>query len=137
MEDENIDIGEYEEEYEEYDGSGGDESSNKDVQIVSYTHSIINNNDGMHKIDLHIAIDINILEYLIGGIRKIKYVDNTCMDITIEPFKTNDIIIKNKGLLGGNLNVKPIFKNITLKDWNKISEKKRDRVINIIKKMYV
>ena len=59
------------------------------------------------------------------------------MDITIEPFKTNDIIIKNKGLLGGNLYVKPIFKNITLKDWNKISEKKRDRVINIIKKMYV
>jgi DnaJ-class molecular chaperone len=127
-----------EEEDEEDEGDEGDEgSSDKDVQIVSYTHSIINNNDGMHKIDLHIAIDINILEYLIGGIRKIKYVDNTCMDITIEPFKTNDIIIKNKGLLGGNLYVKPIFKNITLKDWNKISEKKRDRVINIIKKMYV
>jgi hypothetical protein len=59
------------------------------------------------------------------------------MDIAIEPFKTCDIIIKNKGLLGGNLNVKLIFKNITLKDWKKISEKKRDRVINIIKKMYV
>ena len=58
------------------------------------------------------------------------------MDIAIEPFKTSDIIIKNKGLLGGNLNVKLIFKNITLKDWKKISEKKRDRVINIIKKMY-
>jgi hypothetical protein len=86
---------------------------------------------------LNITLDINILEYLIGGIRKIKYVDNTCMDIAIEPFKTCDIIIKNKGLLGGNLNVKLIFKNITLKDWKKISEKKRDRVINIIKKMYV
>ena len=113
-----------------------DNESDKDVHMVSYTHNIINNNDGIHKIDLYITIDINILEYLIGGIRKIKYVDNTCMDITIEPFKTNDIIIKNKGLLGGNLNVKLIFKNITLKDWKKISEKKRDRVINIIKKMY-
>ena len=113
-----------------------DNESDNDVHMVSYTHNIINNNDGIHKIDLYITIDINILEYLIGGIRKIKYVDNTCMDITIEPFKTNDIIIKNKGLLGGNLNVKLIFKNITLKDWKKISEKKRDRVINIIKKMY-
>ena len=120
-------------------GDSGDSDSecNKDIQTVSYTHSIINSNDEKHKIDLHIEMDINILEYLIGGIRKIKYVDNTCMDIAIEPFKTSDIIIKNKGLLGGNLNVKLIFKNITLKDWKKISEKKRDRVINIIKKMYV
>lgn len=115
------------------EGEGGEGG---DIQTVRYTHSIINSNDGINKIDLHITLDINILEYLIGGIRKIKYVDNTCLDITIEPFKTNDIIIKNKGLLGGNLNVKLIFKNITLKDWKKISEKKRVRVINIIKKMY-
>ena len=115
------------------EGEGGEGG---DIQTVRYTHSIINSNDGINKIDLHITLDINILEYLIGGIRKIKYVDNTCMDIAIEPFKTNDIIIKNKGLLGGNLNVKLIFKNITLKDWKKISEKKRVRVINIIKKMY-
>ena len=137
----NMIIDNYDDEGDE--GNEGDEDigdvdneSDKDVHMVSYTHNIINNNDGIHKIDLYITIDINILEYLIGGIRKIKYVDNTCMDITIEPFKTNDIIIKNKGLLGGNLNVKLIFKNITLKDWKKISEKKRDRVINIIKKMY-
>lgn len=137
----NMIIDNYDDECDE--GDEGDEDigdvdneSDKDVHMVSYTHNIINNNDGIHKIDLYITIDINILEYLIGGIRKIKYVDNTCMDITIEPFKTNDIIIKNKGLLGGNLNVKLIFKNITLKDWKKISEKKRDRVINIIKKMY-
>jgi hypothetical protein len=115
---------------------GGEGSETRDMQTVRYSHSIINSNDGINKIDLNITLDINILEYLIGGIRKIKYVDNTCLDIAIEPFKTNDIIIKNKGLLGGNLNVKLIFKNIILKDWKKISEKKRDRVINIIKKMY-
>jgi hypothetical protein len=120
----------------EGDGEGGEGSETRDIQTVRYTHSIINSNDGINKIDLNITLDINILEYLIGGIRKIKYVDNTCLDIAIEPFKTNDIIIKNKGLLGGNLNVKLIFKNIILKDWKKISEKKRNRVINIIKKMY-
>jgi len=106
-----------------------------DATLVNYTHTIINSNNGV-KIDLYITIDINILEYLIGGIRKIKYVDNNCLDINIEPFRMNDIIIKNKGLLGGNLNVKLIFKNITLKDWKKISEKKRNKIVNLIKKMY-
>ena len=116
--------------------SNCDSDSNNDISIVNYTHTIINNKEGIYKIDLNIIIDINILEYLIGGIRKIKYVDNTCLDINIEPFKMNNIIIKNKGLLGGNLNVKLIFKNITLKDWNKISEKKRNKIVSLIKKMY-
>jgi DnaJ-class molecular chaperone len=98
-----------------------------------YTHNIISNKN---IIDLNIIIDINILDYLIGGVKKIKYVDNTYMDINIEPFNLNEIIIKNMGLLGGNLNVKLMFKNITLKEWNKISEKKRKRIINIVKTIY-
>jgi hypothetical protein len=102
---------------------------------INYTHSIISNNDNNY-IDLNIVLDINILEYLIGGIKKIKYVDNTYIDIIIEPLCLNDIIIKNKGLLGGNLNVKLLFKNITLKEWNKISKKKRNKIINIIKPIY-
>jgi len=113
-----------------------DRNTNNDISIVNYTHTIVNNKEGIYKIDLNITIDINILEYLIGSIRKINYVDNTCLDINIEPFKMNNIIIKNKGLLGGNLNVKLIFKNITLKDWNKISEKRRTKIVNLIKKMY-
>jgi len=59
------------------------------------------------------------------------------LDINIEPFKKDDIIIKNKGLLGGNLNVRQNFQNITLQDWGKISEKKRMRLITIFKKMYI
>ena len=100
----------------------------------NYTHSISNYDNNY--IDLNIIIDINILDYLIGGIKKIKYVDNTYIDINIKPFCLNDIIIKEKGLLGGNLNVKLLFKHITLKEWNKISKKKRDKIINIIKPTY-
>jgi hypothetical protein len=48
----------------------------------------------------------------------------------------SNIVIKNKGLLGGNLNVMLVFKNITLKDWKKINEKKRTKIINLMKKMY-
>jgi DnaJ-class molecular chaperone len=121
---------------EDVSESDSEDNSESDVSLVNYTHTIINSNNGV-KIDLNITVDINILEYLIGGIRKIKYVDNNCLDINIEPFKMNDIILKNKGLLGGNLNVKLIFKNITLKDWKKISEKKRNKIVNLIKKMYL
>jgi len=106
-----------------------------------YTHSIVVAPLGSplgapHKIDLHTVICINILEYLTGCVKMVKYVDDTMLDIRIEPFSANEIVVKNKGLLGGNLNVKIIFKNITMKDWKKISEKKRTRVIKIITKMY-
>jgi DnaJ-class molecular chaperone len=108
--------------------------NNKD-NYDTYTHNIISNKY-KNIIDLNIIIDINILDYLVGAVKKIKYVDNTYIDINIEPFSLNEIIIKNKGLLGGNLNVKLMFKNITLKEWNKISEKKRKRILNIIKTIY-
>ena len=93
-----------------------------DDNDINYTHSISNYDNN---IDLNIILDINILDYLIGGVKKIKYVDNTYIDINIKPFCLEDIIIKNKGLLGGNLNVKLLFKHITLKEWNKISKKKK------------
>jgi len=119
------------------------DNNNEDIQnnednkdnYDTYTHNIISNKY-KNIIDLNIIIDINILDYLVGAVKKIKYVDNTYIDINIEPFSLNEIIIKNKGLLGGNLNVKLMFKNITLKEWNKISEKKRKRIINIIKTIY-
>ena len=113
-----------------------DLKDNINCKEIDYTHTIVDNTGEGHTIDLNTNIEINILEYLIGGIKKIKYVDNTYIDITIEPFNLNDIIIKDKGLLGGNLNVKLIYLNITLKDWKKISKKKREKIINIIKKIY-
>ena len=103
-------------------------------EAVRYTHTHTNANTS--HIDLHTSIDINIIEYLSGGIRKIRYVDDSILDIPIEPFSTNDIVIQDKGLLGGNLNVKVVFHNITLKKWKKISEKKRARVIHLLSKMY-
>jgi hypothetical protein len=109
----------------------GDESG------CEYTHSIVEASLGApHKIDLHPVVFINILEYLTGCVKVVKYVDDTMLDIRIEPFSANEIVVKNKGLLGGDLNVKIIFKNITMKDWKKISEKKRMRVIKLITKMY-
>jgi DnaJ-class molecular chaperone len=122
------------------DSDGGGESDDdycEDAEEtgdnIKYTHSITGINN---EIDLHTIIYINILEYLIGGVKSIKYVDDTLLDIVIEPFSTKDITIKNKGLLGGNLNIKVVFKNITLKDWKKISEKRRAKVIKLITKIY-
>jgi DnaJ-class molecular chaperone len=116
--------------------SDDSDDSDEDAEAaddIKYTHSITGINN---EIDLHTTIYINILEYLIGGVKSIKYVDDTLLDIIIEPFSTKDISIKNKGLLGGNLNIKLVFKNITLKDWKKISEKRRAKIIKLITKIY-
>jgi DnaJ-class molecular chaperone len=127
------------------DDLGSSEKSGCILKDIKYTHIIQtiqpnsnsnNKGSGSYKIDLYIAIDINILEYLVGGVKKVKYVDGTVFDIDIEPFSTSDIVIKNKGLLGGNLNVKLVYRNIRLKDWEKISVKKRERIVNLMKKMY-
>jgi DnaJ-class molecular chaperone len=104
-----------------------------DDNDINYTHSISNYDNN---IDLNIIVDINILDYLVGVVKKIKYVDNTYIDIDIKPFCLEDIIVKNKGLLGGNLNVKLLFKHITLKEWNKISKKKKNKFIDIINLIY-
>ena len=111
----------------------GCEEGTGDCGDIKYTHSLTGINNG---IDLHTTIYINIIEYLMGGVKKIWYVDDTYIDINIMPFSTKNIIVKNKVLLGGDLNIKVVFKNITLKDWKKISEKKRAKVIKLIAKMY-
>ena len=129
----NMIIDNYDDNDNDYNDDNNDyNDDNNYYNYYNYTHIILNKNI----IDLNIIIDINILDYLIGGVKKIKYVDNTYMNINIEPFSLKELIIKNKGLLGGNLNVKLMFKNITLKEWNKISEKKRKRIINIVKTIY-
>ena len=115
------------------EGTEGCEEGTEGSCDIKYTHSLTGINNG---IDLHTTIYINIIEYLMGGVKKIWYVDDTYIDINIMPFSTKDIIVKNKGLLGGDLNIKVVFKNITLKDWKKISEKKRAKVIKLIAKMY-
>jgi hypothetical protein len=110
------------------------EEDEGEAEKVRYTHTIHNNDTPI--IDLHTTIDINIVEYLSGGVRKIRYVDDSIIDVPIEPFSTADIVIRDKGLCGGNLHIKVVFHNITLKKWKKISEKKRTRVIHLLTKMY-
>ena len=110
------------------------DNTNSNYDDINYTHNI-SNYDNNH-IDLNITLDINILDYLIGGIKNIKYIDNTYIDIDIKPFCLENIIVNNKGLLGGDLNVKLLYKQISLKDWNKISNKKKNKFINIVKSIY-
>jgi DnaJ-class molecular chaperone len=111
------------------------DNTDNNCDDINYTHSISKYDNDY--IDLFITLDINILDYLIGGIKKIKYIDNTYIDINIKPFCLDDIIVNNKGLLGGDLNVRLLYKQISLKDWNKISKKKRNKLINLIKLIYI
>ena len=111
------------------------DNTDNNCNDINYTHSISKYDNNY--IDLNITIDINILDYLIGGIKNIKYIDNTYIDINIKPFCLEDIIVNNKGLLGGDLNVRLLYKQISLKDWNKISKKKKNKLINLIKLIYI
>jgi len=116
----------------ESDDEGSEADEADEAEYVRYTHT----EHSEHRIDLHTTIDINIVEYLSGGIRKIRYVDDSLIEVPIEQFSIKDIVIEEKGLRGGNLNVKVVFHNITLKKWKKISEKKRAKVIHLLAKMY-
>mgnify|MGYP000604140653 FL=1 len=65
---------------------------------VEYRHKITNNH-----IDLIIDMFINLNDYLEGARKTIKYIDNNYINIDIPSFTLNNLIINNKGLLGGNL----------------------------------
>lgn len=83
----------------------------------AYTHKIKNN-----IIDLITVVDINLKDYLIGATKNIKYIDDSCVDFLIPPFNLDNIIIKKKGLLGGDLVIKVLLHNISKKNWEKIDD---------------
>ena len=75
---------------------------------VEYRHKITNNH-----IDLIIDMFINLNDYLEGARKTIKYIDNNYINIDIPSFTLNNLIINNKGLLGGNLIINIILLNIS------------------------
>jgi len=105
--------------------------ADKNNMIREYTHKINNNN-----IDLFTDITINLQEYILGITKEIQYIDNNYINITIPPFCGDSIEIINKGLLGGSLNVKIRFINITNKKWDNIDDIKKENFIKILDDIY-
>jgi len=92
------------------------------------------NNDGT--IDLITTTNINLYEYLSGTTKVINYIDGNYINIEIQPLKLNNIILENKGLLGGNMIVNIKYVNIEQLDWDKLSNENKTELLNILKKIF-
>lgn len=98
---------------------------------VEYRHKITNNH-----IDLIIDMFINLNDYLEGVRKTIKYIDNNYINIDIPSFTLNNLIINNKGLLGGNLIINIILLNISKINWDKLDITEKNLFIKSIEKIY-
>jgi hypothetical protein len=79
---------------------------------------------------------INLNDYLEGARKTIKYIDNNYINIDIPSFTLNNLIINNKGLLGGNLIINIILLNISKINWDKLDITEKNLFIKSIEKIY-
>jgi DnaJ-class molecular chaperone len=115
--------------------------NNDNEHEITINMTLINDpeiNDGYYHIDnnIHFDIDIDLLEWTIGGNRKYTFINGDIIDINIEPF-TDCFIKKSFGIHNGDLiiNFKPIpfekEKWLNLLDADKVEFIK---ILNLLKK---
>lgn len=126
---------------EDYSSDSSD-SNNSNIELdydnyklnnkkIEFKHRIIND-----KIDLFIDLFINLKDYLVGANKIIKYIDGNYINIEIQPFNLNKIILINKGLLGGNLIINITLLNISKIKWDNICIDKKNIFIKYIDEIY-
>lgn len=106
-----------------------DKSANND-----YYHLDEDENNETNKINLYYDLNIDTIDYIIGGTKELLFVNKEKLIINIEEF-TDEKIIDNYGINGGSLiinyNYKPINKDI----WNKLSDADKREMIRILEKL--
>lgn len=104
----------------------------KNNDKFNYTHNI--RKSGF--IDLFTNIDINLYDYILGSNKKITYIDGNDIDFKINSFDLNNIILENKGLLGGDLIISVNLNNLDSSDLNKLTNKEKIKFIRYVEKIY-
>lgn len=99
------------------------------IEDEEYSHIISKNG----KIDLVRIIEINLVEYISGCARQIKYIDNEQITISIPPFQKEFYEIKDKGVLNGSLIINIKIKNIEKEYWDKLIDEDKHNVLRILK----
>ncbi len=87
-----------------------------------------------NKVDIYYDLNIDTIDYIIGGEKNILFVNKEVIEIKIEPF-TNEIVIDNYGINKGNLIIKYIYNPIDKENWNKLFDADKIELIRILKKM--
>jgi hypothetical protein len=75
-------------------------------------------------------MELNMIDYILGTKKELLFINKEIININIEPF-TNNIIINNKGINGGDLII--YFKYIPIEkdSWNKISNADKKEMVRI------
>jgi len=96
-----------------------------------------NNNNDNQKISINIYYDLNIdiIDYLIGGKKEILFVNKETLKIVIEPF-TEMIVIDDYGINKGSLIVNYKFdKPINKENWDNLNNADKIEMIRILEKI--
>lgn len=103
--------------------------NDKDINCNFY--HIDENNDIL---DIYYDLEIDTIDYLIGGIKEIQFVNKEIIKIDIEPFK-DEYEVTNYGINGGNLIFKFNYKPIKKEIWDKLLDADKNEMIRILEKL--
>jgi len=103
--------------------------NNKHKILKNYNH--IERYDG--SIDIITTIEISLLDYLEGSVKKLVFIDGSIIKVNIPAFENDKIIKKRRGLYGGNLIINIYLKNIISSEWNALDKDSKDNMIRILK----
>lgn len=98
----------------------------------TYTHQVRKSG----AIDLFTNININLCDYIKGSDKKIEYIDGNYIDIKINSFDLNNILLANKGLIGGDLIISLNLNNMDSSDLDKLTIDEKINFIKYVEKMY-
>jgi DnaJ-class molecular chaperone len=94
-----------------------------------YTHIV--KDDGC--IDLITNIDVMWVDYLVGCVKHLEYIDGGFLEIVVKAFSDDKIVLSGKGLFGGDLVININIINIKEKEWKKLDENHKRKLIGILK----
>jgi DnaJ-class molecular chaperone len=87
-------------------------------------------------INLITDLEINLLEHITGCKKIIKYIDKKDIEISIEPFSENKIVLDELGIIGGKLIVNLRIKPLSKENWDIIDIHNKGEMIRILNIMH-
>ena len=85
-------------------------------------------------LNLYYDIPITTVEYLIGDVREIIFINKEKLEIKIEPF-AKELEIKGYGINNGNLIIKFVYNPINKENWYKLTDADRNEMVRILMKI--
>ena len=117
-----------------------DNDNEHEINIKMDLINDININNGFYHsennelLNLYYDISITTVEYLIGDIREIIFINKEKLKINIEPF-SKEIIIKGYGINNADLIIKLIYNPIEKENWYKLIDAERNEMVRILMKI--